>query len=140
MSEHKRWESMKKVIARLRGGGWFTPNTLLETLNEEDKEKKANLRTIKHDLRLGTFTGIFKHDKDKGQYAWIDYSDDEPFILEAIGEYLDNHLQLREKERSISFADIDEIIDIASVKTGKPREDIEKLAREVIKRHFEQRG
>jgi hypothetical protein len=84
-------------------------------------EARAHARTGKYDLRIGSNINIFKHDDSKGQYAWIDYVNEEPITQGVIGDYLTSHPQLRERKRSISNADIDEIIDGASVKIGRPK-------------------
>jgi hypothetical protein len=139
MLEHPRWDSMRKVVDELQRGGWFTPKMLVEAINKHE-EKKVNVRSVKHDLRLGSYIHIFKHDKSKSQYAWIDYDDDaEPRIQEAIIEYINISPQLREGKRSISNADIDEIIDCTAAKIGRdPRDlDFRKLVRGVIKKHNE---
>ena len=123
---------LKQIVEELRKGGWVTPKKLSERLALPE-------RTVDNALKNGKIIGIFKQKFEEGPYAWIDYSDAEPLIQEAIKDYLDSHSQLRKGERSISYVDIDEIIETASERTGRPTKEIEKLARSEIRKFFEER-
>jgi hypothetical protein len=67
---HPRWWCLAKVVEKMQGGGWLSPQELALQLNLPE-------RTVDHDLKLGTHIRIFKHDKEKGRYAWIEYESGE---------------------------------------------------------------
>jgi hypothetical protein len=137
---HKRWGAMSKVVKKLREGGWFTPKELFEAMKKDEEGKAPVLRSVYGDLELGTSIGIFKKHKEKHAFAWIDYQEDEPLILKATEEYLDNHHELRDGKRPLSPFDLDQIIDLAVLETAKPKKEIEAPVRKFIKKYFERRG
>jgi len=138
--KHTRWEVTKKVVKKLREGRWFTPEEVYEGIKKDEKGKIPALRSVYNNLILGTYIGIFKKHKEKYAFAWIDYQEDEPSILKATEEYLENHPELRDRKRPLSPFDIDQIIDLAAKEAGKPRNEIEAPVRKFTKRYFEKRG
>ena len=128
---------MKKVVKKLREGGWFTPIELFEAIKKDEEGKEPVLRSVYGDLELGTSIGIFKKHKEKNAFAWVDYQEDEPLFLKATEEYLENTPKLRDKQRPLSNLDVDQIVEAAALKTGKVQEDIEASVRTFLKKYFE---
>jgi len=64
----------------MRGGGWFSPKDLASHLDLAE-------RTVDYDLKLGTHIGIFKHDEERGRYAWIEYESGEERVRGLLGTW-----------------------------------------------------
>lgn len=113
----RRHEQFRKVIGKLRHGGWFYPKVLQSKL-------KLPYRTIKHDLRLGLHLGIFKQENEKGPYAWIDYESEEEIIRKVIEDHCPYGVKavLQSKYRPSSDL-FDEICKDAGIISGKNPDD-----------------
>ena len=51
------------------------------------KETGIPHSTVKHDLEIGVHLGIFKQDKKREPYRWVDYDPEEPIIRKALERY-----------------------------------------------------
>lgn len=68
--KHKRWESFKKVVEKVREGP-CRPKDIYS-----DAKLNLRQRTVSHNLTLGVYFGIFRQLED-GRYVWIDYVEKE---------------------------------------------------------------
>lgn len=118
----KRYGSFKKIVEKMRGGGWFYPRDLKSELKLPD-------RTVDYDLKAGVHIGIFKQKEKKGTYAWIDYTSEEESIRKIFEMWSPIFISdILEKEKTwkdpIEFVE-EFVIKIAALETGKDPKDKE---------------
>jgi hypothetical protein len=113
----KRWTQLKRVVEELRKGGLFYPHDLKERL-------KIPQSTVKHDLEIGKYIGIFAQERRRGPYRWVDYSPEEPIIHKVIESHfphgIDAHLQ---SKYTTAYDPFEEAIEDAAIRTGNDPHD-----------------
>lgn len=119
--KHKRWETFKKIIEKMREGGQFYPQDLKSELGLSD-------RTVDHDLKLGVYVGIFEQKEKRGPYTWIDYKSDEGSIrktLEMLSPFFMYDLLRKERIWKNPIEFIEDAIKLAALEAGKDPSDKE---------------
>ena len=108
----------KQVIEVLRKGGLFYPMDL--------KKLDIPYQSAKKDLKLGVHIGVFKQDKEKGPYRWIDYDPEEPIIRKVLERYFPNGINAFFTSKYTVENDIfEEALKEAALRTGKdPRDKV----------------
>lgn len=131
----KRYGSLKKIVKKMRGGGWFYPRDL-------ESELKLPDRTVDHALKVGVHLGIFKQKEKKGPYAWIDYRSEEEIIRRILRAWFPIFLfSILEKEKMwktpIEFIEA-VVINSAALEAGKDpqNEDFRKICYEIARQFF----
>jgi hypothetical protein len=131
-SDSERWKRLKRVVEELRKGGLFYPQSL-------SKQIGIPYTTVKHDLKIGKFIGIFVQERRRGPYRWIDYSPEVPIIQKVINSHfpcgIDVHLQ---SKYTTAYDPFEEAIKDAAIRTGNdPNDEVfRKLFFKVVRKNI----
>ena len=83
-------------------------------------------QSVKHDLRLGVYIGVFKQDKKREPYRWVDYDPEEPIIRKALERYFPDGINTFSMSKYTVETDLfEEALKEAATRTGNdPRNQV----------------